>query len=574
MGRNVNSDTIQQIVPINGAVYRNSSNNGAFVDGNGAQYIPSNGTAIMSATDYPKYVALNAASLNSRPINTSAGGLFNNGVLTATPSSVTFLAGGQYIPYMQTEQQRYYPFAGQQSKFWFTGSTATNGSVVVMAFARSGYRQSSGNTIPAYVFNTSGTLLSAPTARAAYCWYDSITGTFRIIGANDSATMQLYTSSNGINWTASNISIASVSNSLGWGLLGSSSYYHTAQVGSGQKVFITAIASSTGNSYALYASTNNGALLNDITRELNGNTNDFYNGSGRNTYLNLNYDGTTLFLPISGAWRFSTNDGASFSNSTISGVTTSIDNNAQGAIRGANASTFMYLFSAEATSNRVYVTTNGGQSFVSYNWTPAATLNTSWAIMPGGHDGNNRWCFVYQTTVGQYAATSTDNGATWTHTQVNTLTSFSQPMICAYLDDAFYIASSGGGSGIWRSTNGTNWTLLTSNVQIGGYGQPYYTLTDAVVIGNCVIRKSDQAVFRLNPNNLVSSPSGFTKNFGNYISSNLFVQAQPNDLNAAYQLISSANAFTANIFSPNVVSNQQTGQGGINPTTIEYWRIR
>ena len=572
MGRKFNSDTVQSIVPINGSVFRNG-NVGVFVDGNGAQYLPSASTAIMSSSDYPKYVALNTASFDSRPTGSSFGGTFNNGALVVVPSNLTFSAGGQNIPYFQDSQQTNYPFAGQLSKFWFTGSTAASGSVVVTAFARSGYRQNTSDNMPAYVFNTSGTLLSIPTTRAAHCWYDSITATFRIIGATPSNTFTLYTSSNGTTWTNTDISVSSTGgNGVGWGFLGSSGWSNTAQVSSGQKVFFTAFSSVTGTGYALFASTNNGSSFTDVTQAVNGNTNNSFAGSGSTTFVNLNYDGTTLFMPISGAWRFSTNDGTSFSNSTITGVTSSLDNNAHGAIRGANASTFMYLFNSSSSSNRVYVTTNGGQSFVSYNWTPAATLNTSLPLMPGGHDGSSRWCFAYQATTGQYVATSTDNGATWTHTQVNTLTSYGPPFFCAYLDDAFYLASS---SGIWRSTNGTTWTQLANSVSMPGYGQPYYTLTSAVVIGNLVIRKSDQAIFRLNPNQLVASTAGFTKNFGNYISSDLFVQAQPNALNSAYQVISSANAFTANIFSPPVISNQQTAaSNNANPTTIEYYRIR
>jgi hypothetical protein len=573
MGRKLNSDTTQVIVPINGSIFKNGGN-GLLTDANGAQYIPSSGIIIMASTDYPKYVALNTltSSSSTRPIGTSANGYFNNGTLTA--SSVTISAGGQYNPYTSSTAQQNYPFSGQSSKVWFTGTTATSGSIAVLAFSRIGYKNSGSDNIPAYVFNTSGTLLNIPTTRAAYCWYDSTSATFRIVGANSGSTATLYTSSNGTTWTSATISQTSVGgNSWGWGNLGSSSYYNMAAVGSGQKVFITVLASTTGNSYALFASTNNGVSFTDVTRALNGSTNDFYNSSGAQTYVNLNYDGTTLFMPISGSWRFSTNDGTSFSNSTITGVTTSIDNNAMGAIRGGNSSTFMYLFNSSATSNRVYVTTDGGQSFVSYSWTPAATLNSSYALMPGGYDGSTRWCFAYQTTAGKYVATSTDNGATWTHTQVTTTTTYSEPFICAYLDDAFYLATNS--DGIYRSTNGTTWTRLTTSVQFPGYGQPCYTLTSAVVIGNWVIRKSDQAVFDLNPGYLLQNNSGLTKNFGNYISSDMFVQAQPGALNSAYQLITSATAFTGNIYNPFSYSNQQqASSNNANPTTIEYWRIR
>lgn len=572
MGRNINSDTSQPMVPINGAIFRNN-NIGLITDGNGAQYVPSNSASVLSSTDYPQFVSVNAAQFSSRPAGVTTSGYLNNGTLVSVPANVNFIPSSSSLPYLTSGQQVYNPFCGQQSKFWFNGATGTNGSITVMAAIRSGYRQNSNDNISAYAFNSSGTLLSVPTIRAAYCWYDATTTTFRIIGATPGGTFTLYTSSNAVTWTATTISQTSAGgNGVTWTVMGSPSYPSCVQVGSGQKVFITVVASSIGTQYACFASTNNGATFTDVTRNFTGSATDYFNYSGSSTYISLNYDGTTLFLPASGRWRYSTNDGATFTDSTITGVTTSLDNSAMGAIRGPNASTFMYIMNNQASANRVFVTTNGGQSFTSYSYTPTETISSSYTMMPGGHDGSTRWCFAYQTANGVYAATSTDNGANWTHTFVNNNTSYSQPFICAWLDDAFYIASNN--SGIWRSTNGTTWTcLVRNNFAFANYMQPYYTLTSAVVIGNYVIRKSDQAIFNLNSYSLASNFAGYYKNFGNYVNSDMFIQGQY-DITSAYQMTTSATAFTGNMYSPPYLNNQQGGSGSNTPRTIEYWRIR
>jgi len=568
MGRTLNSDL--NIVPINGAIYRNSSQAGVIQYADGTQYIPSNGTAIMSATDYPAYVAAATASLTSRPTQSSTSGQVSNGVLATTPATITFSPGSSLIPSAQYNARIYYPFAGKTSKLHYMGSTATSGSTAVVTYCQAGYRQSSSNDIPAYTFNTSGTLLSCPTTRAIHCWYDSITSTFRIIGTGGSSSSSpaLLTSSDGVTWTSTNITVNSVnSNSLDWTVYGTASYYDVAQVSVGQKVFMTTIASTFTTAYALWVSTDNGVTFYDRTFELTGSTNFSFSGTGYQK-INLNYNGTTLFVPVSSNWKYSTNDGSTWTAPTISGVTTSVDNNPLGACRGADSSTFMYIYSANVTSNRVYVTTNGGQSFTTYNWTPAAAISGSYPEIASAHDGTSRWCFAYVTTNGIYAATSTNNGSTWTHTFV-TSGNYSGTMFLVYLDDAFYLFN--GAFGIFRSTNATTWTRLAKTISMPNYGQIYYSLTDAVVIGNWVIKKSDQSTYNLNPDSLISNVSGNVVNFGNYITSDLFVRAQLSTSTNAYQLISSSNVFSSSLFSPQAYSSQQTSN---NPQNIEYWRIK
>jgi len=567
MGRILNSNNAAPVVPIGGAIYRNTAQAGVVSYADGTQYIPSNGSAVMSSTDYPIYVAAATASLSSLPSASTTAGYVSNGTLSAVPANVVFNTGPQYMPYIENIRM-YYPFSGQTSKNYFMGSTATSGSTAVVTFCRAGYRNSTTIDIPAYAFNTSGTLLSSPTKKAIYTWYDSTTSTFRIIGSDSSNDMKLFTSSDGVTWTTTAItSSSSGGNTFVWQRMGTSSLYNVSQVHSGQKVFMTT-NNDGGAGYALWCSTNNGATFTDRTDNLVGGGTWYFAGSGQNQYVNLNYNGTTLFMPYSGNWKYSTDDGVTWTASTISGVTTSVDNNAQCAIRGGDSSTFMYIFSAAATSNRVYITTNGGQSFTTYSWTPAASLNSSYPQITGAYDGSSRWCFAYVTTNGIVVATSTNNGSTWTHTAV-TNTLYSGAFVMAYLDDAFYLGNSQ--FGILRSTNGTTWTQITKSVTFTPYGQPYYSLTDAVVFGNWVIKKSNQATYNVNSSILIGNVSGYYANFGNYIASDLFVRAQPYTSTDVYQLISSSNVFNSSVFSPPVYSGQQSTN---NATNIEYWRIK
>ena len=567
MGRTLNSNNAAPVVPIGGAIYRNTAQAGVVSYADGTQYIPSNGSAVMSATDYPIYVATATASLSSLPSASTTAGYVSNGTLSAVPASVVFNTGPQYLPSTSSNARMYYPFSGQTSKNYFMGSTATSGSTAVVTFCRAGYRNSTTVDIPAYAFNTSGTLLSSPTKKAIYTWYDSTTSTFRIIGSDSSNDMKLFTSSDGVTWTTTAITSSSAGpNTFVLQRMGTTSYYNVAQVHSGQKVFMTTHDGASG--YALWCSTNNGATFTDRTENLVGAGTWNFAGSGSYQYINLNYNGTTLFMPYSGNWKYSTDDGVTWTASTISGVTTGQDSYAQCAIRGGDSSTFMYIFSATATSNRVYITTNGGQSFTSYSWTPAASINSSYPEITGAYDGSSRWCFAYATTNGIVVATSTNNGSTWTHTAV-TNSFYSGAFVMAYLDDAFYLGNSQ--FGILRSTNGTTWTQITKSVTFPTYGQLYYSLTDAVVFGNWVIKKSNQATYNINNSVLIGNVSGYYANFGNYIASDLFVRAQPWTSTDVYQLISSSNVFNSSVFSPPVYSGQQSTN---NATNIEYWRIK
>jgi len=288
----------------------------------------------------------------------------------------------------------------------------------------------------------------------------------------------------------------------------------------------------------------------------------------------MNYDGTTLFIPSNTAsWRYSTNDGTTFSNTTISGVTSSPDQNPAGAFSaGNNSSSFMIVYNSRLTSNRVFVTTNGGQSFTTYNWTPAGTLNTSYYACPGDYDSTNtRWAFLYGTTSGWYVAVSTNSGATWTHNLVQGTSIDTPTMNIVFLGGSWWVYG-GGGAGVWRSTDARTWTQVTSLNPIISYGQPYMELTDYVIFGKLVIKKSDNSVTSFNGDAVFSNPSGYTKNLVNYLGSDAIIQVQSQYTN--YPLfVTSATAGTSNNFSPYPYSQQQSG-AGTQPVNIEYWRIK
>jgi hypothetical protein len=581
MGRNIKPDQ-QQIVPINGAVYRNSSSNYLIIDAYGAQYFPSNGSGLLSASDYSKYVSLNSSTVSAYGISVSPNAVSNAGTVnyyaTWSPSSL-----GPYAPYSGSSYQYgYYPFAGQRGKYRFTGQTAASGSYTVMMYQPMGYMY--GSSYPsygndAYVYNSSGVPISLVTSGAMACWYDAGTSTYRVVGGNNFSTGStnnavLYTSSNGTSWTSTTCSATpgGSGNYFSPYYMGSQSYFQTASVANGQKVFIVLRSeAASGTQYCLWCSTDGGASFTDRTSALAGAGTYYFSGfSGYNSAYsfgsNINYDGTTLFVPRGSSWKYSTNSGSSFSNTTVSGTVSSYNNSLTGGTVGANSSTFMYVVNSSVSSNVIYVTTDGGQSFTTYSWTPASTLTTNYYNPMDYDPTNSRWCFLYWTANGVYAATSTNNGSTWSHNLLPGSNANQSESYLAYLDDAFYAMASGK---IYRSTDGTTWTYITTYTY-SGYGQPYFSLTNYVVLGNKIIKKSDQSVTNYYPSSIFYSGSNY-KTFGNYVSSDMWVSQQVNYGNYV-QVMTSATAGTANYYSPYPYYGQQSLAN--YPTNIEYWRIK
>lgn len=573
MGRNTNPQ-LTPVVPINGAVYRNSSNNGLIIDATGAQYLPSNGAALLTNADYAKYIALNSATPAAYNVNINSAASKNFG--TVVPSSPAYNVS-QYTPYIDaTVMYAYYPFCGRTGKNRITGMSGTNGTNTLVFQNPPGYTQNASSGLGAAVYNaTTGALVSVPTYYPIAGWYDSSTSLFRVIasptsGAGSSAV--LLTSSTGATWTTTSISY-SITSGFQFNAFGGPSYYPSAAaVASGQKLFVTMRDTNGSNQTCLFRSTNGGATITEVTTAVTTSAAYYTPAGNSNVYMAFNYDGTTLFVPANSRWCYSTNDGTSFTASTITGVTTSADQNPTGVFSAGNlSSSFMMVYNSRVTSNRIFVTTNGGQSFTTYSWTPAGTLNTSNNQTPGDYDSaNSRWAFVYGTSVGWYVAVSTNNGSTWTHNLVQGVSQDESVMNIVFLGGVWYVW---GSIGIWKSTDAATWTNVTTSNPIITYGQPYMELTDYVLIGSRVIKKSDFSVTTFNAQAIISNQNGYNKTFVNYLGSDAIIQVQT-QYTTFPLLVTSATASTANNFSPYPYSNQQSGQGGINPTTIEYWRIK
>jgi hypothetical protein len=568
MGRNVK----EARVGVNGAIFRNSSQLGPIVESDGAMYIPSTTTYTVAATDFPKYVGLNTSAtigIASSPVNPNS--IKSGGIIEYSPTrSIGWDANS---PYLQAVDY-YPPVIGRRAKYRFLGWRAASGNYAVITQKPLGYRFNTGAATPAFVYNTATKTYVDKVCQYAYvAWYDASTSTYRVVGHNvDNGTQPfIFTSSDAITWNQTQIG-STGSNTMRTSYGGDTSYFKQGAIASGQKVFIIMLSATNASYYAFFGSTNGGSSFTDRTNAITSNTQGYFIPSGANSQACYNYDGTTIFLACSdpNKGRFSTNDGVGWNDSSFSGVVSAWENNFHCQIMGANSSTFMLIYSTASTSNRIYVTTNGGQSFTTYNWTPPVAVNSSYAGIVGDYDTTtNTFCFIYQSNAGTYAARSTDNGATWSYTKIDSNGSNSVPNM-AYLDDAFYYHDNS--QTLYRSVNGSTWTAINALVtspNAWAYGTPWFTLTDYVVFTNAIIRKSDQAVvLRWSPDLLGNG----RRTFCNYLTDDYFLTMSASIPTYSHSLTSAtASAYT--YFTNPTYSNQQTGTASY-PDQIEYWRIK
>ncbi len=565
MGRNIKEVS----VPVNGATWRNGNQMGPFVDSDGAIYIPSTTTYTVAASDYPKFVALNSGTtigLAGASVNPNA--IKSGGIVDYKPTRSFALDASS--PYIQSPS--YHPvFNGGYMKERFLGSRAANGNYVVLTQKNMGYRASSGG-FPALIFNTSTKAFVDKVCNYAFtAWYDSVTSTYRVVGTSQGSNQQsqLFTSSNGVDWTQTDCTVSGA-NTMYVDFAGSGSYYYTTSMVSGQNVVVIMRAQTQNDQYAIFCSGTNGAGFVDRTTALTGSA-TYFQPSHSGGAACYNYDGTTLFVGCSStsSGRYSTNLGAGWSNASVSGYTSSWDNNHWATLKGANGSQFMLLYNSTNTSNKIFYTANGGQSFTSVQWTPAASLDPNYSYMSGDYDtATNTWCFVYQTVSGAYAARSTNNGTTWTHSRIDTKGTNSIPLL-VWLDDAFYYHDNS--QTLYRSTTGATWTAINALVtspNSWAYGTPWFTLSDYVVYTNTVIKKSDQSVALLWSSDLLGIGR---RTFNGYITSDYFITFTGNDVRYSHAL-SSATASSYSFFTNTTISGQQ--QGTSYPVTFEYWRIK
>lgn len=567
MGRNVK----EARVGVNGAIFRNSSGLGPIVESDGAMYIPSTTQYTISATDFPKYVGLNTSGtvgLANAPVNPQS--IKSGGIIEYSPTrSIGFDSSS---PYMQAVN--YYPsLIGRRAKNRFLGHNAANGNYAVITQKPLGYRFSTGSGTPAFVYNTATKTFVDRVCQYAYiAWYDASTSTYRVVGHNteNNSMPSIFTSSDAINWSSSQISDTGT-NSMRPLRGGDSSYFRQGAMASGQKVFII-LSDTSNNQYALFTSTNGGTSFTDRSTVVTGTANAYFFPGGSQSQTCYNYDGTTLFIACSSPnkGRFSTNDGVGFNDSSVSGVISSWDHNFLCQIMGANSSTFMLIHSSQVTSNHIYITTNGGQSFTTYNWTPPVALDPNYTSIVGDYDTTTgTFCFIYQSISGAYAARSTNSGATWSYTKIDSRGINSVPNM-AYLDDAFYYHD--GGQTLYRSVNGSTWTAINALVTSPNgwaYGTPWFTLTDYVVFTNSIIRKSDQAVVLNWSADLLGNGR---RSFNAYLTNDYFLTMSANIPTYSHSL-TSATASSYTYFTNPIYSGQQGGTASY-PDQIEYWRIK
>jgi hypothetical protein len=568
MGRNVKEVT----VGVNGAIFRNAATLGPIIESDGAVYIPSTTKYTVGISDYPKYVGLNTTgTVGIAEDSVNPNSIKSGGIVQYSPTRILSMDGNS--PYLQAIN--YHPaLCGRRMKDRFLGWSAQSGNYVVLTPKRLGYRFNTGSATPAIVFNTATKNYVDRVCQYAYvAWYDSSTSTYRVVGHNsDNGTQPfIFTSSDAVNWSSTQIA-STGSNSMRTSYGGDTSYYKHGSIISGQKIFLIMTAGSAPSEYTLFVSTNNGVTFTDRATSVSGSVSTYFSPSGYQEQVVYNYDGTTLFLGSTSpsAGRYSTNDGATFSNSTITGVTSSWDTNHWLTIHGGTASKFMLFYNSQVTSNRVFYTSNGGQSFVTTTWTPPVPQDSSYANMAGDYDSNtNTWLFIYQSTAGAYAARSTDDGTTWTYSKIDTKGTNSIPTV-AYLDDAFYYHDNS--QTLYRSVTGATWTAINGLIASPNgwaYGSPWFTLTDYIVFTNAIIRKSDQAVVLRWSSSLLGLGS---RNFVGYLTNDYVVTITSGDTKYTHAL-SSATASSYTFFTNPIYSNQQTGTASY-PDQIEYWRIK
>jgi len=143
-------------------------------------------------------------------------------------------------------------------------------------------------------------------------------------------------------------------------------------------------------------------------------------------------------------------------------------------------------------------------------------------------------------------------------------------MNIVFLGNVWYVF---GSIGIWKSTDAATWTNISTTSTVVSYVQPYMELTDYVMIGTVVIKKSDFSTTVFNPAEIISNQQGYAKNLQMYLGSDAIMQVQ-GQYTTFPLLVTSATAGTANLYSPYPYTQQQQGLGGTFPINIEYWRIK
>lgn len=568
MGRNVK----EAKVPVNGATYRNAASNGIIIEADGAMYLPSNSSACLSALDFPKYVGLNTQT-------TSIAGAFVNqsaskslGQLNQNPVNPDL---SQYIPYLDYPQNNGYDYLKNDRRATrFHGMVANIGNYYVMQQCKMGY-YSAGSSNPIVVYDKANRkVIRQIASHGMGVWYDSTSQTLKAIAGSQYGVPYLWQSADGVNWTSALITYSSGGGNVfsnQW--TGDSSYsFASCMAVNGQNIYVLIGAASSSANYAFWVSTNGGASFTDRTFNLMPSSGWYFS-----TYNFMTTDGTTILIDdaTDGQYRYSTNHGVSWSNSSITGATTSASMAVREVIKGSNPSHLMMISSTISTSNIVWYSSNGGQSFITYTWTPADTLHTSYTQL-FGDEYNGIWAFAYiGLNQGTYVAASSNNGVSWTHTLVSLNKNYYTSYVVDGGDGLYLFAF----NEIYKSTNGTTWTLLATNPKgpsyqfaSGNYTQPFMFTANYIVTGSgMVVHKTTGAVTQGTNTTFYSGYAPY-RTFANLAGSDHWMNIQQSNT-AFTNSVSESEAGSISLYAPYGYSSQQGG-AGTQPTNIEYWRIK
>lgn len=402
-------------------------------------------------------------------------------------------------------------------------------------------------------------------------WYDSTTSTLKALGGDQYATPRLYQSTDGITWTSTLVTYTSGgSNVFNTQWVGDTSYgLNCSMIVNGQNIYVITQSSVTNSNYAIWVSTDGGLSFTDRTFNMMPSS-----GWNFSTQKFFTTDGTTLLVDnqTDGKYRYSTNNGSTWANSSITGVTTTPNFSVREVIKGTNPSHLMMVSTTAATSNYIWYSSDGGQSFTTYSWTPADALDTSYT-QTFGDQYNGVWAFSYIGSQGTWVAASSNNGSTWTHTLISAKKSYYTSYVVDGGDGLYLFAF----NEIYKSTNGTTWTLLATNPKgnsyafaTGNYTQPYMFTSNYIVTGSGnVVNKTTGAVTSGTTTTFYSSYSPY-RAFVNLAGTDHWMNIQTSNTNYTNS-VSESEATSISLYAPYGYTNQGTSN---NPTNIEYWRIK
>lgn len=508
MGRNITIDSND--APVGGVIQTNYSKGSLWKNADGKEFygLIAN-TNPLDLTNYPTFKTLVSNQITS---NNSAGSQTLIGYYaTGTPTFKTFSLAESN----STTNSSYWPSLAWASDLGAKPPMAASGNYawVQGRYATQLYGYNGSNNSSWIIDTANRNILSVLTPYTVVTWYDTSTSKYRSLGyEGNGSTIYNYNSSDGTTITASSVTGWP---SGGWSAWNDSSYTATLAYAKDSLVVIVAYVS--GSPYKMYVSTNSGTTFTDRSTAYSGVAN--FSMGIPNLF---NYDGTTLFLATNGTviMRYSTNSGTTWSNSTVSGVTSSTAypySSTTSAI-GATSSQLMFVDSA---GSKIYYSSNGGQSWTTYNapqvdaslklsgntqYSSLVYMGGTWYLGIAGYNGANNVNFVSK---------SSDNGATWTTSTLITPSSagnYGQGYSMLFtFNSVLYFAIA---QGIWKSTDGTTWTQIWNGpVSFSQNGMLAFELTSYIQIGSIVINKSTFACTQTTDPVIYASNGGYMYTF-------------------------------------------------------------